>query len=660
MDERPSRGGNKFRAAFVAFTCIALCAATVWARAGGGGGFHGGGGGGGGHGGGGGGGGDLIFDLIWLLIVHPVIGVPVLIVVIVFVYFVNKQGTSAYQSGIIRSGGPLIGENRKQQVVAQLRQHDPAFDEAAFLKRVSSAFDQIQTAWCNQNLKNVQLFLSDGVAERFALQFAEQRAMGYHDQMSQIGIDDIRIADLDTSGVFDEISVRIAAHASDFRAPLTSSTPGQSVPAPPRLLPDTSTNPFTEVWSFLRRRGTLTDNSKPGLIEGHCPNCGAAIEMNQNAQCPYCHALLHSGQYDWVVSEITQESEWERPSDRPVPGLANFQQRDASFDGQALEDRASVIFWRRASADRLGKIDPIRKVATDEFCDTIKAEVVGSAGQPRTYAGECAVGGVELLALIPARDGQSEADGMDRAVVRVRWSGKVFTLDATRQHITPGADLLRATALILARKTTARTDPDKSISSAHCPNCGSPESDSASNACPNCGTVLNDGSRDWVLTAWTSMNSPEATALLHEAAASSPAQTTVAPEIPSNAVGLLSWAIKMATADGRIDDRERAQLNALAAHSDIAPTQIDTWVAAAARGELQPSEPHSPDEARRWLVELAKIAMADGILDRNESALLKTLGGRAGVSDLDIDLLIKRTQTEQYQAARTARNSAKL
>src|SRR6266571_4664933 len=66
---------------------LALSTAEVFARVGGGGSY----GGGGGHGGGGGGAGALIYLLIrfllWLTIEHPVIGIPVDIIVIAIVVY---------------------------------------------------------------------------------------------------------------------------------------------------------------------------------------------------------------------------------------------------------------------------------------------------------------------------------------------------------------------------------------------------------------------------------------------------------------------------------------------------------------------------------------------------------------------------------------------
>jgi hypothetical protein len=55
-----------------------------------------------------------------------------------------------------------------------------------------------------------------------------------------------------------------------------------------------------------------------------------------------------------------------------------------------------------------------------------------------------------------------------------------------------------------------KTDVAKGISSAHCPNCGAPESGGTSGACEFCGTALNDGGNSWVLDNILSFSDPQA------------------------------------------------------------------------------------------------------------------------------------------------------
>src|SRR5207302_4081403 len=138
-------------------------------------------------------------------------------------------------------------------------------------------------------------FISDGMHERFLLQFDEQRALGYRDHMEGICVNSINIAAVNSKGLFDEVSVRIEAAAKDWRESLADGR---------RISGSTAVEPFVEIWTFLRRREAVTSPAKSGLIEGNCPNCGAAVEMNQAANCTHCKALLRSGQYDWVLAEI--------------------------------------------------------------------------------------------------------------------------------------------------------------------------------------------------------------------------------------------------------------------------------------------------------------------------------------------------------------------
>jgi hypothetical protein len=237
-------------------------------------------------------------------------------------------------------------------------------------------------------------------------------------------------------------------------------------------------------------------------MEGRCPNCGAPVAMNESANCTNCRALLRSGEYDWVLAEITQESEW-RPGRRAsVPGLGRLRQQDPDLNVQSMEDRASVVFWRKAAADRIGKVDPIRKVASPVFCEQYAASLRPPPGARRAWFGRCAVGSVDVLGFLPP--GNDSPD--DRALVEVRWSGTPLVAGADGSPPRPrGPVSAHHSLLVFTRKTGAKTEAGKGISSAHCPNCGAPESGGTSGACEFCGTALNDGSRGWVLEAMMGM-----------------------------------------------------------------------------------------------------------------------------------------------------------
>src|SRR5437868_5659892 len=115
-------------------------ASLAFARAGGGGHYSGGGGGRGGGGGGGGDAGGLIQLLIWLLFREPAIGVPVLIIVILFFIYSQRKGVTLYQDSVIVRGVGAMNNVQRAAAVGELQQDDPGFSEEQFAARISKAF----------------------------------------------------------------------------------------------------------------------------------------------------------------------------------------------------------------------------------------------------------------------------------------------------------------------------------------------------------------------------------------------------------------------------------------------------------------------------------------------------------------------------------------
>jgi len=452
--------------------CVALAALLLFCLAGAVFGMAGGGGGYGGGGGGGGGGDDaaileLVFYLIQLCIEYPYIGLPLTAAVIVLVIVVKRQSHDAYRGYVIRCGAGALDNIQHAQAADTIRAHDPSFDEAHFLGRVRSAFTRIQDAWCTQNLDLARQFVSDSIYERFSLQLQEQKELGYRDRMDDLSIASCALAQAVSDGCYDTVTVRFSGTTRDYRVDLKG---GQALGGGQYL------KDFEEYWTLLRRRGVQTRVGQAGLLEGHCPNCGAAIEMNQFANCQHCKALLRSGQYDWVLVEITQGCEWRPAAARALPGLSGLQRRDPEFTLAHLEDRASVMFWRWIMSCRSADAAPLRKMASAEFCETLQRDFKAKTANGRTYYGECAVGTVATLGILAGAE-------VDRAVVEVRWDGVRFVAQPGGQAQRTERGAIRRTVFLLGRKAGAQSGEHNGVGSAHCPYCGAPKSSGVAAAC---------------------------------------------------------------------------------------------------------------------------------------------------------------------------------
>ncbi len=619
----------------------------VWAlaRAGGGEGFSGGGDGGGG----GGGDGDgaalvwIIFQLLELVVRYPAVGVPVVIIVVVGYVVAQRKGINLYRLSVIHRGLAAGDVVQTRLGTAALQVEDPDFRPDVFLDRVRKAFVSTQAAWAAQDLAPVRAFLSDGVFERFSLQFAEQKMLGYRNAMADVQVSACLITQVDLNDIYQSIAVSVSAAVDDSYVSLKD---GRRLPG------SAGRGQFTEIWTFLRKRGVRSKLNAAGLIEGNCPNCGAAIEMNQHARCGQCGALLRSGQYDWVLSEITQECEWRPQRPESVRGVEELTARDPGFSLCALEDSASVAFWRLMAAQRLGKIDPIRKVASEEFCAGTNPSIVSVA--PRVFYTRCGVGSVQTLGIQPQ-------EGWDRAVVEVSWSGVRSRIETDGRITSMGPNGVSRLLMVFVRQSAVKTSVDQAISSAHCPNCGAPQEQSVSNACESCGTVLNDGSRSWVLCAAEAALSPAGQKILSELNPRKVLKETGGIEVtePPARAAAMAWLVQMAAADGQIDEDEREKFMASAKRWSIPAERVEALMSASMAGQIDPPQPRDRDEARVWLESMVEMALTDGKVTSSEFTLLKAAGSRSGLVDFDLKAMITQTRNRLYAQARTALREAR-
>lgn len=626
---------------------IVVCglADITWARAGGGGGYGGGGGGGGGGygggggsfgggGGSGGGSGSPLFSLILLLFFTAIA---------IYSYFQQKARRERNDAQSLER--QIVDWQNQQNALHEMQQRDPVFHADAFLTRIRSSFLQIQEAWMRQDMRSVQHYVSDGILERFSLQILEQRDMGYRDHMERIRIGHCGLAEVTTSGVFDSITVEIAASAVDYRVSLDTGKHLSGSRLPER---------FTEFWTFIRRQGVASALDGNGLIEGHCPNCGDSIRLNQIGGCATCDAVLRSGEYDWVLTEITQACEWRMRDEHELAHAREYrQQDDPGFTIQHLEDRASVVFWRTAMAERLGNVAPLMKMARDRFCQLCKAGIESSWKEDeRRYFGSCSVGSVDLKKIVRDRNN-------DYALVEIRWSGHIHQVDR-RGRVTDLQGWKRyRTLFVLMRKRGVKTNIKRSVASAHCVCCGAPESDIVSDACEFCGNVLNTGQYDWVLCARHPADSKRAQKWLAKAPAAAliapPRAPTAqlpnesAPTVDTAHADALTWMIAVFAEDKKIDSHERQVIKQMAKSERIPATDVESLISSALDGDLDVERPQDTPTKRKWMNALADVALLDGKVDNEERKTLIEFGNRIGMCRAATNLLINKRRAQRFR-----------
>jgi hypothetical protein len=279
------------------------------------------------------------------------------------------------------------------------------------------------------------------------------------------------IVAVEDAAPLDVVHVRVRAEARDIEVPChTNETEVR------RRLERAKVAPYTEIWSLVRRTGA---QSKPaGFTVGtSCPACGAPLARGEIIRCVYCGALVCSGEYDWVLAEITQDVEW-RPTAPVPPGFEALRSRDSAVAREVIEDRASYVFWKWVQAARQRSMTPLHRCATSRWL------AAGAGLGMAQTAHDVAVGGAELVGC------DIGPDGFELADVKVYWSAQ---FEGARTY----ASL--QTIVRLLRRSGVQSTP--SMTALVCQVCSAPLSESDSPICEHCGAPLTDGAQAWVLDA---------------------------------------------------------------------------------------------------------------------------------------------------------------
>jgi len=566
----------------------------------------------------------------------PLIGVPLLIVVVVVGLKSSRKGWNKHQERVIGKRRPGRERLDSRELAEVLRSTDPGFDEAEFLARVERAFGVAQEAWCAQQLEPLRHFVTDGVFERFSLQVEEQREDGWRQGMEGLQVGRLVLVDVDVGRHFETATVRVPFRAEIDQRRLED---GQRVPGSriPR-------NHFSECWSFVRRRGTRTVSGR-GLIEGHCPHCGAPLSLQQSARCESCESLVRSGEFDWVLAEITQASEWRPERSDGLPGVAAYLERDPGFAPQLVEDRSSVAFWRKAAADRRGDVEPLVRVAEPTIWEGYRERLIPGRGGERSYVGENAVGSVRTLGVLADEEA-------DRVVIEVVSDGSRVRVDDQGRRRAESARHLRRELFVLRRPAGARTDLRESFTSARCRSCGARDAGGTDPRCPYCEAPRTGGADGWMLAELLLDGSPAARALRAELAALPARPEAVGRERRSSA-DLVGWAAILVQADGQLDAAERRAMEGLARRGEVPLERLEELLTDRQAAAVAP-RPRDAAEAREWLRTLVELALADGSLERGERRFLKLAARHLGLGGPELERITREARRDLYQRSRRA------
>lgn len=404
-----------------------------------------------------------------------------IVVFLILLFYLQQKSSSAARSRMV-SDEP---DTEPDSLAAFLSAH-PEFNLAAFTAKARSAFLKIQAAWTAQNIAEIRPFISDGMYQRFATQFRMMGLLQQQNRLDQIQIHRLEAVSARGDGTFDVIDVAVEASMRDaFRCELdhTLDTEGDDT--------------FVEYWSFIRKRD-LAKADCDIFDSTQCPSCGAPLpkDMGELCRCTYCQVMVNSGEFDWVLAEITQQPDYGTQSRMAAlvapqlpEALAGIAPECPDFSTQLAEDKASNAFMQIMTALATRNPASIRRFVSDEVLAQVSARITErNLVFNRIYLNESVL-------LNAARVGARHqlAIGLSASMQRVEL--------LSNQHLAAiDAQEIRSDEVLIMERDAAAVPAQGSLYQHQCANCGGAAGDTLDLNCPYCGTPLNSTRNEWIVT----------------------------------------------------------------------------------------------------------------------------------------------------------------
>lgn len=520
-------------------------------------------------------------------------------------------------------------QNKQKQKIQydRIKKLDKYFSETLIKSRVEQAFFIIKNATLSHKIRPATAFISDGLAESMQIQFEIQKHRQHQYKIENLHLNACELVGMEADKHFETLHFKLD---SSTHYPTVNESAEVN-----QISPSVGNVQHIEYWTFVRTPGTQT-HSIPGLIEGHCPNCGNILKLSQFALCESCNSLVGCGEYDWILAKITSEMQWRfQNAKRQIAGVSEYQVVDPAFNIPLIEDRATSIFWRLQKACLTQSVDPLLSVAHPDFLTQFKEHHLNRFHFDNIQLELCEVTHVEF------------GEHFDKVYILLKWQAN--KVDSSTNLIAENG--FHAYQVILIRQTGLNSDLKKGLHSLHCFSCGAPQSENYQDCCEYCGNRFNTGEQNWVLKDF----SPYIERIIKlkgqtfavDAKANQKADRIFDP------ISLLSGLVLVLFADGKFDQAEKQYLDEFVKNRRIPQKVLEDIIKVAETGELKMLTPYETLDASDWLDKLIEMCLVDGEVCPKEQKLLLAFGAKFNILAIDINLRIKRIRHKMYLENKT-------
>ncbi len=219
------------------------------------------------------------------------------IILTLVVFFAIKFGVATLKGRSGRSSeheGVDHSNEYRPETLKQLRTEDPSFDSADLVQRVKALFEKMQACWEDGNIEPLRKDFMPDTWTRFNTQLQNKKAAGETSHVRNILFEQVLLQGYSTDSEHQVLKIKIDVTHNIW----TTNRKGKCIQGT-----DKTRKRFEFIWTMMRPLGSRTGGTAAADTM-HCPNCGAEIDLEAFAECPFCHTPIMKVSPDWVISEI--------------------------------------------------------------------------------------------------------------------------------------------------------------------------------------------------------------------------------------------------------------------------------------------------------------------------------------------------------------------
>ena len=193
----------------------------------------------------------------------------------------------------------LLDENSFPKIILEpieeYSEIDPNFDENEIIAHLSNLYVQMQDAWTAKNIESLRPYFADVFYNQMNRQLNEYRKNNRTDHTERIAVLGVNLKGFRQAKGMDYIVAGLTARITTY---VTDDLTGKVISG------DKNKELFMEYEIELSRKTGIITNEAQEIQIDKCPNCGAPIDVNATAKCPYCGSIIKSQNINWAVCSM--------------------------------------------------------------------------------------------------------------------------------------------------------------------------------------------------------------------------------------------------------------------------------------------------------------------------------------------------------------------